>query len=162
MTTFSNSSYADLASELSTVEAWLTSFGLNVAPTRLGYYRRRLDALIASHASGTIEEDFSGDEVTDFILMFGEFQELIYIQRHLSQERHLGLPEKLRDIIGGPALTRGEALESAANHARNILFELTLAATLVAAGFPLLPSGICDLCTSFEGRRVLIECKRPQ
>jgi hypothetical protein len=162
MTNFSTSTYADVASQLAAVETWLTGFGISVAPTRIGYYRRRLDALIAAHAAGTIEQDFSREEVSEFILMFGEVQELIFVQRHLSQEANLGLPDKLRDVISGPALTRGEVPESAANRARNILFELTLAATLVAAGFPILPSGVCDLCTSFEGRRVMIECKRPQ
>lgn len=162
MTKYSLSTYQDIALQLSELDQWLSRYHIQVGPTRIGHYRRRIDALITAYTAGTIPNAFSREEVSSFILTFQEIQELEYVRQHLSYAPDIGLAGKLRDIVGGPVLTSGEVSPGTANHARNILFELTIAATLAAAGFPLLPSGICDLCTSFEGQKVMIECKRPQ
>lgn len=162
MTKYLTSTYQDIARQLAAVDKWLSGFHIEVGPTRIGDYRRRIDALIAAHTAGTIPTEFSPEEVSSFVLTFQEIQEFEFIRQHLSGGPDIDLANKLHDAVGGPILSRGEISSGAAIRARNMLFELTIAATLAASGFPLLPSGICDLCTLFEGQKVMIECKRPQ
>ncbi|OIR18978.1 hypothetical protein GALL_13220 [mine drainage metagenome] len=160
MTTFSTSSYHQLTGHLTEIERWLRSMAVPVG--RVALYRKTMERLTEVHAAGRIPETFSPDEIQSLILTFLEIEELKFINEHLAQVRDADLPSKLATTVGGPELTRGENPTKSNNHARNVLFELTLAATLASAGFMLEASGICDLRTSFEGRPVFIECKRPQ
>jgi hypothetical protein len=66
---------------------------------------------------------------------------------------------KLRDILGGPPLPNEEDENS--NHARNILFELNLAAKLWVAGLAPTLGERPDLYCEVAKKRLLIECKRP-
>jgi len=162
MTTYSLSTYQQLAERLAALEKWLLEFGIRAGPTRIGHYQRTIDRLIVAQTAGTIYDTFTKEQVASIILSFGEIAELEFVRQHLANGPDIGLAEKLAAIVGGPVLPSAEDPNKSSNHARNILFELTVAATLGSSSFPLLPAGICDLCTSFRGKRVIIECKRPQ
>lgn len=160
MTNYSTSSYQEVADCLAELDHWLQS--MNVPVGRIALYRRKIERLSLAYNAGTIPETFDSDEVRAMILLFSEIQEFEFIRLHLCLQAGLDLRSKLTEAVGGPELTRAEDPLKSTNHARNILFELTIAATLVSAGFKLEPAGICDLCTSFDSYRVFIECKRPQ
>lgn len=160
VTIFSTSSYREVTDHLFELEHWLQNMKVPVG--RIALYRKSMERLTAVHAAGKIAETFSRDDVQSTILTFPEIAEFEFIRQHLTPEIDRDLPSKLATAASGPELTRAENPKRSTNRPRNILFELTIAATLVSAGFTLEPAGDCDLRTSFEGRPVLIECKRPQ
>ena len=162
MTTYSLSSYQQVAERLTALEKWLSKMGIRVAPTRIGHYQRLIDRLIKAHAAGSIPQVFTREQISSIILTFGEISEIEFVREHLSDGPNFRLREKLLDVVGGPVFPSDEDPTKSSNHARNILFELSIAATLVSGGFPLQPSGDCDLCTTCGENRVMIECKRPQ
>jgi hypothetical protein len=155
--------YREIIERLNALEVWLKNLGIATSPTRLGLYQRKLLALAEAHEAGAVDRLYSKADAREMILTFSEISEFEFIQEHLqSISDNCGLAEKLKEVISGPNLTRDEDPASSSNRPRNVLFELTVSASLAAAGLALLPAGTCDVAASFEAHTVLIECKRPQ
>jgi hypothetical protein len=66
---------------------------------------------------------------------------------------------KIAKVLAGPLLPNDEDENS--NEARNTLFELNMAARLNKAGISTLPGVDSDVECEINGRKLLIECKRP-
>ncbi len=66
--------------------------------------------------------------------------------------------DMLRKVLQGPVDASLE--DEASNLSRNFMFELVVAAMVATARFRPTVGGVPDVDFKFEGRRVLIECKR--
>ncbi len=79
--------------------------------------------------------------------------------QNLGPQNEKVLSSKLNEILKGPTSTRSETSDNA--HARNIRFELGVAARLNSLGIPSqLKEPNPDIESRWKGKRVAIECKR--
>lgn len=72
------------------------------------------------------------------------------------------IQSRLRQSAGAAALLLDETASASGHFARNIEFELVVAAHLVNGGAALLQLDLSDVTVSWHGATVLVECKRLQ
>jgi hypothetical protein len=131
-----------------------------VAESRFMQHRTRLAELVERFRDGGAEgarELYDTDRLSHVVALT-EIGELSSIGPFIQTCDPSVLRPKLRDALRGPVYPDEEDENS--NHARNIMFELNLAAKLAEAGlFPALGDRP-DLTCSIDGKTLLIECKR--
>lgn len=162
VTTFDTQTFAQISEELSAASDWFEEVGVQVSKTRIGRYRVLLSRLVAVQDRAKIKEFFSDTELQEFLLLFHEVDELLFVYRHLGKNSDQYLRARLLSICEGPYLASFEDPGNSSNRPRNILFELTVAANLAACGMTVDYSDPSDLRVQFDDRTVFIECKRPQ
>jgi hypothetical protein len=132
---------------------------------RFGRYRKLLDGLIhvvqderagtkpSPKAARDIEEN-----VTEYRIALSEVRDIGLLMPVLTSIPSDVAKTKLSAVFSGPVLPSDE--DSTSNHARNIQFELTLAALLKRAGYAPRLGEHPDLLVHVVDRDYVIECKR--
>lgn len=158
MLMFMTTSYDDVAARLQAAVDWLESLGIAHEPTRLGEYRRAIDALTQAKDRSTILRQ----QLPAINNAIYEAFELIDVHGALAGKYDDDIVRHLKQVAGGPATYSDENPASSSNRARNIAFELAVMAYLAKAGLLLYFTTAADVTCVFENRTLLFECKRPQ
>ena len=162
VTTFDTQTFAQISEELASACDWFEEVGVQVSKTRIGRYRDLVSRLVAVRDRTKMKEFFSERELQEFLLLFHEVDELLFVYRYLGNYSDQYLRARIPSICEGPYLASLENPGNSSNRPRNILFELTVAANLAACGMTVDYSDPSDLRVQFDDRTVFIECKRPQ
>lgn len=156
-------SWSDMLADLDRAIAFCRSLRLERALTdsRFLEYRNRLSQLASSFASGGREEAHKtfGEDPGRNLIALSESAELSSLLPFFEACDRKILRRKLRDVLNGPYLPSEEDPNS--NQARNILFELNLAAKLWTAGLAPKLGEHPDLSCVTDTAEIFIECKRP-
>ena len=154
--------WAEILTRLDSVLGLCRSLGLEeqVAVSRFMEYRQRLALLNEAFRREGVEGPrrlYDLDRLAQ-VVAITEAAELASLEPFLSMSNPVHLRPKLRDVLGGPPLPDEE--DGNSNHARNILFELNLAAKLFAGGVVPTVGDRPDLQCEIASKAVLFECKR--
>ncbi len=158
--------YEEILSRLDEALAIADRLGLGaeVAASRFVRYRVDLERAIELarlDREGRLTRDdheAALEHLPQYLAALSESQQLGEVLAHLADVQSSVLRPKLRDALRGPVLPSDEDPNS--NHARNTLFELTLAARLKRAGFNPVLGDRPDVACEIDGRVVGFECKR--
>lgn len=142
------------------------SIELDTDQSRFAEYRKRLDHLITVvrlrrygvTVGRSVEEELR-QEGLHYIITLTESTEFGDILPFLRTCDPNVIRPKLRNVLRGPLLPTDEDADS--NQARNILFELNLAARLHRAGFEPVVGERPDVACEVDGKWLFFECKRP-
>jgi hypothetical protein len=95
---------------------------------------------------------------------FLEVSSLSLIHKGLrrTEGQNKALEQRIKDLIKGPEHSNKENPSTSSNQARNISFELVIAAHFAAAGYSINLSTEADLSIEDVGKILFVECKRPQ
>lgn len=125
---------------------WLETLGVRVHVGRLNAYARFCSRFEQAPAQSAA------------VLNFVEISRIVDVWKHRDRLRALGnFEQRICCIPRGTRLHRDDQDHTARNH----LFELFCAAWLVELGMTLLPSTEGDVTAELQGRRFVVECKRP-
>jgi hypothetical protein len=155
------STFEELIPRLTNAIEWFGGTGVRISPTRLGHYRRLLAEILELQQTLNLQQATAKFPhyvnalfcAHDIAAIFTAFKNGAY--NALIQSR-------LRQSVGGPVLLQDESASASGNFARNIEFELVVAAHLVTGGVSLVESHVSDVTAALEGATVFIECKRLQ
>lgn len=158
----SSTSFERLLAALEEAIQWVESLGLRVGVGRFGEYERFYAALLRSvreeNSAVLLGEDWAQRALDGLVAA----QELILIRNELSRLPQNQLVPRLRKYVTGASAEAAENPATGTSQARNLGFELVLAARLAAGGIePVLPEE-GDIAVEVVGLPVHIECKRPQ
>lgn len=153
--------WPDLASDVELATKWMQDMGLRSQHSRIKAYAKKIQQL----CQGASPSNISIQEFTRRVELAYEVQQIPRIYRAFAGKETPGLRRRLSEFLSGPLLGTQENSGNAGNLARNTGFELSLGALLTEAGldveFPV-DTDAADLIATFQGVRLLIECKRPQ
>ena len=142
---------------------WLGSLGVpRLDPTRLGSCRRALAAAAEAEANRSMFELLQRSDPRALMETLFEAIEWSGIYRTFGTRSDPLLTKKLRRFVKGPPRQREERTDTSSNTARDIGFELTIAAQLAAGGLEPDFGSEADVSVRIEKTPLLIECKRPQ
>jgi hypothetical protein len=96
----------------------------------------------------------------DYRVAFIESTHLIAIANTFKRIRGPRFKQKVRNAVVGPAHPLDE--KKSGSKARDLLFELSVAAYFRKRGFPVLICSDKDAILRMPGYTIMIECKRPQ
>lgn len=148
---------SSLLSKLDEAIEWLASLGFNVQNTRVASYRSILNSVLESN-----REAGAGSRLAiEYINSYFEANEICGIYEAFSSgeyDEYLRL--RLKTLCGGPVFLSDENTSSG-NAARNYAFELQTAANFVLGGLDLEFDDESDVVICIDGRKVVLECKRP-
>lgn len=130
---------------------WLRTVGGSVHSDRYHGYLRSIDKYELSEVSVYIERDFYS-----FLNAHSELVELIRVYDSLKLIDSSEYVAALKKICSGQAFRNKVANESS----RDFLFELSVGARLIRAGYEVTLNGQADIVALIEGRRVYVEAKR--
>ncbi len=151
--------YSEMKASLDKTKEWLHHKRINVANSRFAEISTNLDLLCLRHEQQQIPELLStlGSEIV--IATLKETMPFIQIYEQFnSLKPHESIPFfKLKKVIGGSFLPKHE--DAVTNEARNILFELELAALLKLRGLKIV--GFDDIAVELGDATCGIQCKRP-
>jgi hypothetical protein len=157
----SAASFEELVPRLTAAIEWFGESGVQISPTRLGHYRRLLAEIL--ELQQTLNQRQAAVKYLDYVNTLFCAHDLAAIHAAFKERAHNALIQsRLRQSTGGAALLLDEAASASGNFARNIEFELVVAAHLVSGGAILLPSDGSDITVSLDGATALVECKRLQ
>ncbi len=159
---FDTITYRDQANSVVEACEWLCKHGLNLQNTRINKYKNDLIELADYFEADKIKEFQALKSFDDIVNSTAEASEFIYIYRGLSRLTDKTIIAKLRDFIKGPESSNHELPSSSSNRARNVSFELYMAALFVLAGFEIDLTSLADIIVKINEFQVFIECKRPQ
>lgn len=153
---------SSLFSDLEHLDAWLAGRGITQR-NRLRIYRKNLLAMRDLDDDTDVvrvnARKYEAGRINEMLASYVEGFELSDALKCLI-DNQIEIPDELlkRSLDGHP----DAALETAkTNHPRNAMFELSIAAAVARQGLkPELNIDKPDLEFQFEGRRMLIECKR--
>lgn len=153
--------YADLIADLEQALAWLESMGISTATKRHAMYLRTLRKIDREwRARGEMRASDVPVSAKLMTTSAAEAFQLIRVWRAFAGREPDGLKRKLRTFAGGPPLERDERPAKSGNSARDIGFELEVAAFLSQAGPVDFSRGV-DVAVPLRGMSFLLECKRP-
>lgn len=139
--------FTELIDRLNGAIEWLSSWGLNISPTRIVKYR-------------TFLLNSAGKEVSvfDFESVMYDISELLFIYNTLNELKDSSLKPLLEDLIKGQVR---KGLQVGDERARNFEFELKIIAKYYKLGFELDLTTNADLIVKDnKDAQLLIECKR--
>lgn len=150
----------DLSLALDSLIEFLKTAGIDPIRSRLNNYRSQLKELIDSPDQDCIIYDTI--KAAAYTGLISELVALAEIHRSLRNNQSTVFLTKLQEAIKGPTILADENPKNSSNHARNTLFELTIAARIQRGG--LIPEfeNPTDLASDFPEGKLFIECKRPQ
>lgn len=99
------------------------------------------------------------DDAKKYILTIKEVEEFLIVYRAFKNERNEKIIAKVKDVVSGKYY-RIEGISQEREVSRDFLHELSIAARLKKSGLEVDIESECDVVTSFENRKVYIECKR--
>lgn len=161
MSTLSKISFRALADEIEEVCAWLSGHGLRISPSRIGTYKKHINEMADYYDNDKVDQLLELRSFHELVNSSFEANELRHIYKGLNNVKGESLTEKLLEINKGPFIYTEENTSST-NRARNIAFELNIAARLIQAGYEVDLSDEADLIVKDSEYEVYIECKRPQ
>ncbi|OGU71459.1 MAG: hypothetical protein A3H45_00050 [Ignavibacteria bacterium RIFCSPLOWO2_02_FULL_55_14] len=130
---------------------------------RFSHYENRIKRLIRIARQGkdlpAKEKQHILGQLQEYLVALSECFEFGDIISQLQHLPHEVLAPKLKTILKGPLLPSDENANS--NAARNILFELNIAARLKHAGIEPQLGEHPDVRCEIAGKTLFIECKRP-
>jgi len=156
--------YEDILSGLDDALGFARDLGLKSLAKhgRFSHYRKKIDELIST----VIRRDLSSEvakriraRLRDYLVALSESFELSDVMAHLKSLPPQVLGPKLKIALKGPTLPTQENTNS--NNARNVLFELSVAARLKNAGIEPTLGEHPDVSCYVADKPVFIECKRP-
>lgn len=123
------------------------------------HHRPLIEKLCASLRAGEdTDAIFRADSVASSIALT-EAEELVQLLPLLRAVETKLLRQKIERALLGPPIPTEE--EQNSSKGRNMLFELVMAGKLMQAGYEPILGEHPDLACYVDGRRLLIECKRP-
>ncbi len=158
-------SYEEILKRLTNGLAFCCSIGLKspAEKGRFSHYQNRIKRLIRIARQGedlpAKEKQHIFGQLQEYLVALSEgfeFGDIISRLQHLPREV---LAPKLKTILKGPLLPSDENANS--NDARNVLFELNIAARLKHAGIEPSLGEHPDVRCEIAGKTLFIECKRP-
>jgi hypothetical protein len=153
--------YSELISDLEKALAWLEGMGISTRTKRHAQYLRTLNKI---DKEWQVRGDMRARDVpVESKLMTtagAEAFQLIRIWRAFAGREPEGLRRKLKTFAGGPPLEGDENPKNSGNSARDIGFELEVAAYFNGVGAVDLTRGV-DVVVPFLGMSLFLECKRP-
>lgn len=157
----SAATFEELIPRLTSAIEWFGESGVLISPTRLGHYRRLLAEIL--ELQETLDRKQATAKFPGYVNALFCAHDIAAIYTAFRDGAYNALIQsRLRQSVGGPALLQDENASSSGNFARNIEFELVVAAHLVTGGVALIESGISDVTAALEGSAVFVECKRLQ
>jgi hypothetical protein len=130
---------------------WLRAVGGSVHSDRYHGYLRSIDKYELSEVSVDIEREFYS-----FLNAHSELAELIRVYDSLQLIDSSEYVAALKKICSGQAFRNKVTNEAS----RDFLFELSVGARLIRAGYEVTLNGQADSVAIVEGRRVYVEAKR--
>lgn len=156
-------SYGEILRKLDEILDFCRYLDLEVDSSRFVLYRQQIfeldQAIIRGRKEGITPTPPEGVTDLEYIVALTESMEFGDILPYLVTCVPALIQKKLTSVLRGPFLPSDEDKNS--NEARNILFELNLAARLSRAGFTPTLGEHPDLQCGIDGKRLLFECKRP-
>ncbi len=152
--------FAELSDEFEEALTWIAGMGFNLAPTRLGKYRKLLATLVADHRDGKFDQ-LKAEQDRHLENLF-EVKEILHVYRGLKDGPVEGLTKKIKEIRGGPITRIEERHGGASGRSRNTMFELSTAAHLKRLGCAVDLSKVSDITAILDANKIVVECKRPQ
>jgi len=152
--------FSTLQTELFDINQWLGSLGFTNSH-RITRYTANIAEIMAKAESSPAEKVYADifkdgrvSEILSSIVEAVEFVDTITILR----EKRVQIPKNLlRNVLSGDPDAAKE--DASSNAARNFMFELFIASSFAASGIKVTLAEP-DVKLEFEGRRVLIACKR--
>ena len=155
--------YGEILRKLNETLDFCRHLGLDVDSSRFAAYHQIVfdlnQAIIRDREKGVTPSPPEGVTNLEYIVALTESTEFGEILPYLVTCAPALVRKKLVSVLRGPMLPSDEDKNS--NEARNILFELNLAASLSRAGLTPTLGEHPDLQCVVDGRRLLFECKRP-
>jgi hypothetical protein len=139
---------------------WLEAMGIEARRGRFGEYRRNLVTVLEHRRAGTLDKLPAIVPREHYRIAFIESTHLVAIAKSFRHIRGPRFREKVRDAAAGPAHPLNE--KQSGSKARDLLFELSVAAFFRRRRLPVLIPRGKDLTVRMSGSTFLIECKRPQ
>ncbi len=155
--------YGEILANLDAALEFCRQLGLGVSGNRFEVYRQLIfdldQAIIRGREAGTTPAPPEGIADLEYIVALTESTEFGEIIPYLRSCDPGIVRQKLTSVLQGPELPSDEDKNS--NEARNILFELNLAARFKCAGVEPILGEHPDLKCIVDGRVLFFECKRP-
>lgn len=153
--------WQDVVAQQADVFAWLRTAGLDKR-NRFRIHQEHIEEMLHAEAVGGIyayNERLTTEEKRGRLWSLcesWEFVDALSVLRRLDPPGLLGV---VAAALDGPADLYLE--NDRCNVGRNRMFEITLAATFARAGISIEFGEHPDIVAEFEGRKILVECKRP-
>jgi hypothetical protein len=154
--------YDVIAQQLDDIESWFKNLSIQLAGTRLETYKRNIKMLIKYHNEGKIREFAKLTDFKQIVFSLSESFELCSIYQAFKDTDPRLLRKWLALVAKGPLMIDQEDPVRSTGQARDFLFELNMMALLKARGIPVVLNSVADVHVMFEGKDILLECKRPQ
>lgn len=137
--------------ELKKACQWVDSYlGIRIINTRIEQYMKYLSD----------KKSFDSlDDAKKYILTIKEVEEFLIVYRAFKNEKNEKIIAKVKNVVSGKYY-RIEGISQEREVSRDFLHELSIAARLKKSGLEVDIESECDVVTSFENRKVYIECKR--
>lgn len=153
--------FSGLLSKFEEVCAWFDSLGFRFAISRYGIYHKNLQKLKELSNGEKILKDTSDENLVAIIKeMMNSHVEANEIIRIYNDLKGLDIQEyldQIKKVITGQEFRA----TSESDPARDFLFELSMAARFLRAGYKISLKSICDIEVKLpDGRILFVECKR--
>ncbi len=155
-------SYAELLGELDAAVEWLAKLGITKR-NRISQHQSNIRMLVQAEKAGQLEQlrkELEPRKIEEIFWSWTESFEFVDVASSLRDADPAELLPVLRKAVQGPANPATEEAQISSNDARNIMFELVIAARLTRAG---LRTSLQepDVVANLDDWRFLIACKRP-
>lgn len=160
MSNLSKISFRDKSSKFEEICSWLSDHGIKIDRSRINTYRADINKMADCYEEGKVDELLRSRSLRDLVNSSFEVAELIQIYEGLNDLKTKPFVDKLIEINKGP-IWLNEENASSSNRARNIAFELHIAARYSKAGYEIDLSDEADIIVKDHRYELFIECKRP-
>lgn len=151
-----------MSKEMDSAVAWLSDLGYSYVDGRLGTYKKHIDEIAEYNISGKLGTLLYRKDYFELANSVFEANEFVKIYDSLHKHESDVFNNKLKSFIKGPVSYVKEDPKTSSNLARNIAFELLIAAEMSRAGYEIEFNDKYDIGFIVNGKRIVIECKRPQ
>lgn len=157
-----SSSFLEVKSRMQNALEWIKDIGIRVEHTRIQEYCYSIEILEKAYREDCLDDLNNTESMRTLTNAFYEAFEICRIHRHLSGLFTSENKSKLKRFVEGPVCFLDESTNTSSNLARNIGFELGVAADLVSGGFEVDLSSEADIVIKKLPFQMYFECKRPQ
>lgn len=160
MSNLSKISFRDKSSKVEEICSWLSDHGIKIDRSRINTYRKHINEMANYYEEGKVNDLLRLRSLHDLVNSSFEVAELIQIYEGLNDLKSKPFVDKLIEVNKGP-IWLNEENASSSNRARNIAFELHIAARYSKAGYEIDLSDEADIIVKDHRYELFIECKRP-
>ena len=154
--------YDELLTEMESAVEWLSKLGIT-KPNRIKQHHANIRRLADAEKAGTLDQirnAIEPEKAREILWSWVESFEFVDISKSLKEIDPSELLPVLKRAVEGPPDVSAEAARNSSNAARNLMFELVIAARLARAGLkPHLQEP--DVLVDIDDWLLLIACKRP-